>query len=126
VDGQLGLEKTPEEYVANMVAVFREVRRVLKDDGVLFLNLASSYVSSYIESYEYIIRPDIPEWERNKALRAIAVAITTAMPEVRGPNAPPEQDVRGLPLSESSEAGELPLSHVPEMREENLRLTRRK
>jgi site-specific DNA-methyltransferase (adenine-specific) len=41
--GQLGLEKTPEEYVANMVAVFREVRRVLKGDGVVFLNLGDSY-----------------------------------------------------------------------------------
>jgi hypothetical protein len=33
VDGQIGLESTPAEYVAKMVAVFREVRRVLKDDG---------------------------------------------------------------------------------------------
>jgi DNA modification methylase len=40
---QLGLEPTPEEYVANMVAVFREVRRVLRDDGVLWLNLGDSY-----------------------------------------------------------------------------------
>jgi len=43
VDGQIGLEQTPDEYVANMVAVFREVRRVLKYDGVLFLNLGDSY-----------------------------------------------------------------------------------
>ena len=42
-DSQLGLEKTPEEYVANLVAVFREVRRVLKADGVLWLNLGDSY-----------------------------------------------------------------------------------
>ena len=42
--GQLGLEKTPEEYVAAMVAVFREVRRVLKGDGVLWLNLGDSYI----------------------------------------------------------------------------------
>ena len=35
VDGQLGLEQTPEEYVAHMVDVFREVRRVLRDDGTL-------------------------------------------------------------------------------------------
>lgn len=43
VDGQLGLEKTPEEYVGKMVHVFREVRRVLKDDGTLWLNLGDSY-----------------------------------------------------------------------------------
>ena len=39
IDAQLGLEPTPEEYVANMVAVFREVRRVLRDDGTVWLNL---------------------------------------------------------------------------------------
>lgn len=43
VDGQIGLEKTPEEYVAKMVAVFREVKRVLRDDGTLWLNLGDSY-----------------------------------------------------------------------------------
>jgi len=44
-DGQLGLEPTPEEYVANLVAVFREVWRVLRDDGTLWLNLGDSYNS---------------------------------------------------------------------------------
>lgn len=48
--GQLGLEKTPEEYVANMVAVFREVRRVLRDDGTLWLNLGDSYAGSWGDS----------------------------------------------------------------------------
>ena len=43
IDSQLGLEKTPDEYVAKMVAVFREVRRVLRDDGTLWLNLGDSY-----------------------------------------------------------------------------------
>lgn len=43
-DGQLGLEKTPEEYVEKMVAVFREVRRVLRKDGTLWLNLGDSYM----------------------------------------------------------------------------------
>ena len=45
-DGQLGLEPTPEAYVANMVAVFREVRRVLRADGTLWLNLGDSYAGS--------------------------------------------------------------------------------
>lgn len=45
VGGQIGLEGTPDEYVANMVEVFREVRRVLRDDGVLWLNLGDSYTS---------------------------------------------------------------------------------
>lgn len=43
VDGQIGLEQTPEEYVAKMVEVFREVRRVLRDDGTLWLNIGDSY-----------------------------------------------------------------------------------
>ena len=42
-DGQMGLEETPDEYVAKMVEVFAEVRRVLKDDGTLWLNLGDSY-----------------------------------------------------------------------------------
>jgi DNA modification methylase len=42
---EIGLEETPDAYVANMVAVFREVRRVLRDDGVLWLNLGDSYSS---------------------------------------------------------------------------------
>lgn len=45
VDGQIGLEKTPEEYVAKMVAIFREVRRVLRIDGTLWINLGDSYAS---------------------------------------------------------------------------------
>ena len=45
-DGQIGLEQTPDEYVAEMVAVFREIRRVLADDGVLWLNLGDSYNGS--------------------------------------------------------------------------------
>ena len=43
VDKQLGLEATPDEYVANMVKVFREVKRVLRDDGTLWLNIGDSY-----------------------------------------------------------------------------------
>jgi DNA modification methylase len=43
---QIGLEQTPSEYVAKMVAVFRELRRVLADDGVAWLNLGDSYASS--------------------------------------------------------------------------------
>lgn len=42
-DDQLGLESTPEEYVASMVDVFRAVKRVLKDDGTLWLNLGDTY-----------------------------------------------------------------------------------
>lgn len=46
VDGQIGLEPTPPQFVAELVAVFREARRVLRDDGTLWLNLGDSYASS--------------------------------------------------------------------------------
>jgi DNA modification methylase len=42
-EGQLGLEKTPEEFVANMVEVFAQVARVLRPDGTLWLNMGDSY-----------------------------------------------------------------------------------
>jgi DNA modification methylase len=45
VDAQLGLERTPEEYVCHLVELFRELRRVLRDDGTLWLNLGDSYSS---------------------------------------------------------------------------------
>jgi DNA modification methylase len=48
IAGQLGLEPTPDAYVANLVQVFRQVWRVLKDDGVLFLNLGDSYTSNSV------------------------------------------------------------------------------
>jgi DNA modification methylase len=43
VPGQLGLEPTPDEWVAKMVAVFREVRRVLRDDGTAWVNMGDGY-----------------------------------------------------------------------------------
>lgn len=43
VDGQIGLEQTPEEYVAKLVEVFREVKRVLRKDGTVWLNLGDSF-----------------------------------------------------------------------------------
>ncbi len=46
VDGQIGLEETPQEYIERLVTVFREVRRVLRDDGTLWLNLGDSYAGS--------------------------------------------------------------------------------
>ncbi len=42
-DSQLGLEETPEEFIENMVKVFRGVKKALKDDGTLWLNLGDSY-----------------------------------------------------------------------------------
>lgn len=52
-DGQIGLEESPEEYVRILVEVMREARRVLRDDGTLWLNLGNSYASNgvYINTW---------------------------------------------------------------------------
>ena len=46
-EGQIGLEETPEQYVNRLVDVFREVWRVLRADGIMFLNLGDSYAGSW-------------------------------------------------------------------------------
>lgn len=46
IAGQIGLEETPDMYIASLVAVFREVRRVLRDDGTLWVNIGDSYVNN--------------------------------------------------------------------------------
>lgn len=50
VEGQLGLERTPAEYICKMVRVFAEVKRVLRDDGTLWLNMGDSYSGSWARS----------------------------------------------------------------------------
>lgn len=46
VNGQIGLEESPEEYIQKLVEIFREVKRVLKKDGTLWVNIADSYAGS--------------------------------------------------------------------------------
>lgn len=58
-DGQIGLEESPEAYVSKLVEVFREVRRVLKKEGTLWLNLGSSYINKKIESEEMVLRDNL-------------------------------------------------------------------
>jgi DNA modification methylase len=59
IDGQLGLERTPKEYVEKLVEVFREVRRVLRGDGTVWLNLGDCYYSGDRGGY----RNDSHRWE---------------------------------------------------------------
>jgi DNA modification methylase len=66
VDGQIGLEETPEAYVEKLMQVFREVRRVLKDDGTLWLNLGDSYAGSGGAGGDYApggLRDGQPTWK---------------------------------------------------------------
>jgi len=60
VDGQIGLEPTPADFVAVMVDVFREARRVLRVDGTLWLNLGDSYAGSGRGAW------DIPDEEKTR------------------------------------------------------------
>jgi len=54
VAGQIGLEKTPEEYIQRLVDVFREVRRVLRDDGTLFVNIGDTYSSGVTNAMNFL------------------------------------------------------------------------
>lgn len=56
VDGQIGLEPTPEEYISRMVGVFREVWRVLREDGTLWLNMGDSYAGSGMGAANYPVK----------------------------------------------------------------------
>ena len=49
---QIGLEETPEEYIERLVAVFREVKRILKSDGTLWVNIGDSYNGNKIGNTE--------------------------------------------------------------------------
>jgi DNA modification methylase len=90
VDGQIGLEATPEAYVAAQVAVFGEVKRVLKDEGTLWLNLGDSYAGSWGNSGH---RPEIdgtPSHQREKKTEYLARGGWDQRREV-----PPNQKVAG-------------------------------
>jgi len=69
-DGQLGLEPTPEQYVAKMVEIFAEVRRVLRPDGTLWLNLGDSYASNGVYLHKWMEQhPDKEHLHTNNAER---------------------------------------------------------
>lgn len=69
-DDQIGLEQTPDEFVEALVGVFREVKRVLRDDGTVWLNLGDSYCNSNgfaraSANYQREGRNDAPANDRN-------------------------------------------------------------
>jgi len=88
VAGQIGLEPTVEEYVAVMVEVFREVRRVLRKDGTLWLNIGDSYTSGdrtwrapdkKNQARAMSIRPDTPEGLKPKDLIGVPWRLAFAL-----------------------------------------------
>lgn len=94
VDGQLGLEATPDEYVTKMVDVFAEVRRVLRKDGTLWLNLGDSYATGGMSNpsskstlgggkdrgaSSYLISRNIPDGLKHKDLVGIPWRVAFAL-----------------------------------------------
>jgi DNA modification methylase len=91
IDSQLGLERTPEEYVANMVNVFREVRRVLKPSGTCWLNLGDSYAHN-TEAHPTQRGTD-PKMATSARARVVE---TTGVAKARGAGLKPK-DLVGIP-----------------------------
>ncbi len=81
-DAGIGLEPTPEEWVANMVQVFREVWRVLRDDGVVFLNLGDAYYGGGGAHKEHHANPGLSKsFSRGGVPRAAAYDTSDKVPE---------------------------------------------
>jgi DNA modification methylase len=90
MEAQLGLEDTPQEYVAKLVAVFREVRRVLRKDGTLWLNLGTSYAT----------KPNGPSLSGSKLEGSMPHAQTRMLNGNRSRGLPPgfkHKDLIGVP-----------------------------
>ena len=88
VDGQIGLEKTLPQFINHLVAVFDEVKRVLRDDGILWLNIGDGYTSGnrgYRASDKknparaMAIRPDTPDGLKPKDLQGIPWRLAFAL-----------------------------------------------
>ena len=87
-DEQLGLEETPEAYIEQMVAVFREVWRVLSDDGTLWLNLGDSYATGTTAS-----RQDSP----TSGVGANHSGAQNSVPRIGTPAGLKTKDLIGIP-----------------------------
>jgi DNA modification methylase len=89
VDGQIGLEETPKAYVAKMVEVFLEVKRVLKPEGTLWLNLGDSYASNVSAGTKVFGNP---EFNKNRPSREATKTAEKKVPEGLKP-----KDLIGIP-----------------------------
>jgi DNA modification methylase len=93
VDAQLGLERTYGEHVENMVAVFREVRRVLRSDGTLWLNYGDSYYSSDRGGW----RGDAHRWEKSELQKGNRGNASTVRPNRLLQEGLKSKDLVGMP-----------------------------
>lgn len=88
IAGQIGREDTPDEYIENLVSAFREVRRVLKKDGTLWVNIGDSYTGGNrksrdrdrkVQGREMAIRKPTPEGLKPKELLGIPWRLAMAL-----------------------------------------------
>jgi len=89
-DGQIGLEETVSEYIKKLVAVFREVRRVLKSDGTLWVNIADSYAGSGKSAANY------PDNAKKYKQGTNAGMLGSHIPPTKVPECKPK-DLLGIP-----------------------------
>jgi DNA modification methylase len=94
VAGQIGLEPTPDEFVAQMVAVFREVRRVLRSDGTVWLNLGDSYST---HAAGKIANPMAKSTLAGVKTQEVANASSRAQGAYRKDATLPEKNLMGIP-----------------------------
>lgn len=92
VEGQYGLEATPAEYVDNMRVLFGELRRILADDGTLWLNLGDSYTGSWGNQGHSAARSDLHTSRR----MAKQYKTGTRTGSIR-PGMPPAKNLLGIP-----------------------------
>jgi len=91
IDSQLGLEKSPEIYVEKMVAIFREVWRVLRDDGTVWLNLGDSYNGGGSG------RDKDPKYKQYMSFTLTTNVGSTTMPRVNIDDTLKPKDLCGIP-----------------------------
>lgn len=91
VDGQLGLEESPEKYIDRLVEVFREVKRVLRDDGTLWLNIADCYAGSGKGAAQYPDNAAKYKQGTNKGMVGASKTTTVKTPGIK------HKDLIGIP-----------------------------
>jgi DNA modification methylase len=94
VDEQIGLEDTPDEYVQRIVDVFREVRRVLRDDGTVWLNLGDSYAATSTYSSARSMHTDAGWKQAGRRPGSYAGPVSARSAETAKP-----KDLLGIPWS---------------------------
>jgi DNA modification methylase len=94
VDGQIGLEDTPDEYVQRLVDVFREVRRVIRDDGTVWINLGDSYAATSTYSSARSMHTDAGWKQAGRRPGSYAGPVSARTAETAKP-----KDLLGIPWS---------------------------